>query len=127
MKAVELALESGAEHHLVRFVSKSPHLEEYPDSICSIGEHIEARRLLASYARLQEIIDECVPGSVRYRLSIRQDDPGSEIIRRAKERRHDCPGFTCATAIETAGVQFGRGSSHPADNSPGDDNSGSLK
>ena len=63
MKGVELALESGAEHPLVRFVSKTPHLEEYPDSICSIVEYIDARRLLAGYVRLQEIIDERVPGA----------------------------------------------------------------
>ena len=87
-KAVALAEESEAELHLLHVVSKARHLEEYPSS-CSLVEHLEARMILDSYVKLAALIEERIPKAVKSRLTIRQGDAATEIIRSAEKERAD--------------------------------------
>jgi nucleotide-binding universal stress UspA family protein len=88
-QAVVLASQSDAELHLVHVVAKPRHLEDYQQSACSLVEHLEARMILDSYVRLSAIIEERIPKAVKSRLTIRQGDAATEIIRSAQRERAD--------------------------------------
>jgi nucleotide-binding universal stress UspA family protein len=88
-QAVVLASQSDAELHLLHVVAKPRHLEDYQQSACTLVEHMEARMILDSYVRLSAIIEERIPKAVKSRLTIRQGDAATEIIRSAQREQAD--------------------------------------
>ena len=87
-RAVELALATNAELHLIHVVS-TMYVDEYADSSCSLAEHLKARMFLYSYVKLCAVVDQHIPKSVRYRLTIRDGDPAAEIVGRAEKEGAD--------------------------------------
>jgi nucleotide-binding universal stress UspA family protein len=88
-QAVVLARQSDAELHLVHVVSKPRNLEDYQQDACSLVDHIEARMILDSYVKLSAIVEERVPKAVKAKLTIRQGDAATEIIRSAQKESAD--------------------------------------
>lgn len=88
-QAVALASQSDAELHLIHVVAKPRHLEDYQQCACSLVEHIEAKMILDSYVKLSAIIEERIPKAVRSKLTIRQGDAATEIVRSAQNECAD--------------------------------------
>lgn len=88
-QAVVLASQADAELHLVHVVTRSHNLEEYQQGVCSLVEHIEARLILDSYVKLSALIEERIPKAVRAKLTIRQGDAATEIVRSARREQAD--------------------------------------